>query len=652
MESPPRIEELLSHAGWLRRLAASLIADPTSADDLVQDTWVAVLRHPPSHRVLRPWLARVARNLARNRKRSDERRTVREELAFDERSDDGPAAFAEEAEAQRLLAEAVTRLDESSREIIVLRYYRGLDSRAIAGELGLPPSTVRTRLQRGLEELRAELDRRCGSREAWSALLAPLAARAQDVVAATGSLAAAGVVVAGLAGAAVVLGIAVRSWLSEGRETEAASTAISAEAAAPDPGTVAATDASADREALAPSPTPETGGSLAGDTRLDAGVELSGTILVDGQAPRWPLELMLVAGSAPETPTSLTLLPEQLGAFSFGSLPADWNGRLQVLDHLFQGDHLWLEIERPTSGLVLNVRSLPAITGRFLDARGAPLGSVTVQAEWDVAHDGEYDENNWRELATTADGRFRVPYESAGEHAIGTLLVEADDRAYARVETPQFGLETGIDLGDVIAEPVRRISFSVRNPAGAPVAGAFARIGKPLGCAEVGDFRRRSEPTAGDGSGTLPFAPERDVPILVSAFRYADRELVAEAGRSAEVTLEPLASLEVRITGAGAKRVVVRSEGSPYVWDDLDASAPAQLQFGLGASKPKRRTLSKPRQECEYVLPDDGRLLLVGLRPDLVLELDVQDDAGRSLAVRTASVGAGEWAALEIPLAP
>src|SRR5205814_10341316 len=40
-------EELLAHAGWVRALARELVRDASTADDLVQETWLAALRHPP-----------------------------------------------------------------------------------------------------------------------------------------------------------------------------------------------------------------------------------------------------------------------------------------------------------------------------------------------------------------------------------------------------------------------------------------------------------------------------------------------------------------------------------------------------------------------------------------------------------------------------
>ena len=43
---PP--EALLAHAAWLRRLAEVLTRGDADAEDLVQETWLAALRSPPS----------------------------------------------------------------------------------------------------------------------------------------------------------------------------------------------------------------------------------------------------------------------------------------------------------------------------------------------------------------------------------------------------------------------------------------------------------------------------------------------------------------------------------------------------------------------------------------------------------------------------
>jgi hypothetical protein len=70
----------------------------------------------------------------------------------------------------------VLALEEPYREALLQRYVQGLEPAEIARTLGVPASTVRNRIARGLELVRARMDaRHGGERGAWAALLAPMA---------------------------------------------------------------------------------------------------------------------------------------------------------------------------------------------------------------------------------------------------------------------------------------------------------------------------------------------------------------------------------------------------------------------------------------------------------------------------------------------
>lgn len=184
-------EELLEHADWVRRLAAALVRNPAEADDLAQQVWEVALDRPPRDPgPLRPWLAGVARNLARMRARTTGRRDRRERAAAGQGEEPvpSPEELVERVEAQQLVARFVLELPEEIRTPLILRYCEGCSSADIGRHLGLPAGTVRWRLKQGLDALRARFDREYGgNRRRWSALLAPLALGRTDLVTGAGS---------------------------------------------------------------------------------------------------------------------------------------------------------------------------------------------------------------------------------------------------------------------------------------------------------------------------------------------------------------------------------------------------------------------------------------------------------------------------------
>ncbi|MBK6940951.1 MAG: sigma-70 family RNA polymerase sigma factor [Planctomycetes bacterium] len=175
------VQTLLEHAEWIRRLAHVLVRDPALAEDLAQDTWVAALRTPPKEPgPLKPWLATILRNLVRERARGNERRTRREQAAEVPQTMESVEDLAQRAEAQRLLVEFVLELAPHYRDVVLLSYFEGLSSVEIAERLGIPDVTVRSRLKRGLDQLRERFDRKYGDRKAWIVMLMPLGKRPGD----------------------------------------------------------------------------------------------------------------------------------------------------------------------------------------------------------------------------------------------------------------------------------------------------------------------------------------------------------------------------------------------------------------------------------------------------------------------------------------
>jgi RNA polymerase sigma factor (sigma-70 family) len=171
----PTVDELLRHRAFAQRLASGLVGDAAAAEDLVQETWRAALEHPPAaDRPLRPWLASVVRNFARQRARSAGRRAARERAVAREEALPGPDEWVERLDGERALTEELAALPEPLRSTVLLRYWADLDAAEIARRQGLPAGTVRWRLKCGLDQLRQRLDRRFGARGPWVAFCLPL----------------------------------------------------------------------------------------------------------------------------------------------------------------------------------------------------------------------------------------------------------------------------------------------------------------------------------------------------------------------------------------------------------------------------------------------------------------------------------------------
>jgi RNA polymerase sigma-70 factor (ECF subfamily) len=151
------------HAEAVRRLVLRLGVRPGEADDLVQVTFLDVLRTAPAYdgrADARPWLLAMATMRVRRHRRSFARLTDRlvrfgREPQGDARSPERDVG--EHREATRAL-EALERLSEKKREVFVLVALEGLTCEEVAERLEIPVGTVWTRLHHARAELRAALE--------------------------------------------------------------------------------------------------------------------------------------------------------------------------------------------------------------------------------------------------------------------------------------------------------------------------------------------------------------------------------------------------------------------------------------------------------------------------------------------------------------
>ena len=150
----------------LRAFLARRVPAGVDADDLLQEVFVRVIRHLNTLRATeRPeaWLFQIARNALRDSLRARQRRDGRTDTLEIDLPDDADAASlrASEVELAPCLTSMIDRLPEPYRSAIELTSIRGLTQADAAREAGVSLSGMKSRVQRGREQLRQMLVRCC-----------------------------------------------------------------------------------------------------------------------------------------------------------------------------------------------------------------------------------------------------------------------------------------------------------------------------------------------------------------------------------------------------------------------------------------------------------------------------------------------------------
>ncbi len=246
-------ETLLEHAAWVRKVARELVRDPGTADDLAQETWLAFLRaRPDPDRPLRPWFRTTLRNALSLRARRRSAQTWREAEVARPESLPSSDELLVKAEEQHRLARLVLDLDEPYRTTMLLRYSEGLTPSQIAEARGVPASTVRSHIHRGLAALRERLDAdHGGDRRAWVVAFQPWALRGETA----SSVSAAGAALSVVAALLVIwLGVAWARGDAASQRSDGIDRLVTVEGAGPVDPAPALIPVSTSRESVA-SPT-------------------------------------------------------------------------------------------------------------------------------------------------------------------------------------------------------------------------------------------------------------------------------------------------------------------------------------------------------------------------------------------------------------
>ncbi len=162
-----------AHQDRLYTIALRFLGESRDAEEVAQDALVRAYRAMAGYDAarirelrLRPWLASIVVNLARNRRRRlDDRRPP---LQLEPRADagiepaapddrPGPHERAARRETILGLAAALLELPPGPRAAVVLRHVDGLSVAEAAAALNRPEGTVKAQVSRGLAQLRLRL---------------------------------------------------------------------------------------------------------------------------------------------------------------------------------------------------------------------------------------------------------------------------------------------------------------------------------------------------------------------------------------------------------------------------------------------------------------------------------------------------------------
>jgi len=163
-------ELVTEHQRMVYQLSLNLLNDHNEALDLSQEVFLRVFRTIHTfrgHSSLRTWIYRIVVNQARNRQRWWRRRHRAQQVSLDqhiqdhgdlpERVSSGPDRLVGQKQLGERIRRALDALPFDQKTAIVLREIDGLSYEEIGFSLGIAVGTVKSRLARAREGLRAEL---------------------------------------------------------------------------------------------------------------------------------------------------------------------------------------------------------------------------------------------------------------------------------------------------------------------------------------------------------------------------------------------------------------------------------------------------------------------------------------------------------------
>ena len=153
---------VVEHKDRVHSYAAWMLHDREEARDVAQDALIRLWTNRETIREesVKSWLLKTVHNLAIDRLR---RRKTRAEAEMEDLTTivdedrPGPELSARGSEVGRMIGEALKRLSDRDRSMVLMREVHGLSYKEIATTVQMPLGTVKAALHRARERLRREL---------------------------------------------------------------------------------------------------------------------------------------------------------------------------------------------------------------------------------------------------------------------------------------------------------------------------------------------------------------------------------------------------------------------------------------------------------------------------------------------------------------
>jgi RNA polymerase sigma-70 factor (ECF subfamily) len=148
------------HHEWVHSLCFRLTGDPSASDDLVQESFLRVLRYSSgfaARAAFTTWMYRLVRNVCYDHLKAESRTRVRAELSASEQIDE--AQEQQETDTRlETVRNALYKLSPEKREVLVLSRYEGLSYAEIAERCESTVGAIKVRAHRAMRELRQRIE--------------------------------------------------------------------------------------------------------------------------------------------------------------------------------------------------------------------------------------------------------------------------------------------------------------------------------------------------------------------------------------------------------------------------------------------------------------------------------------------------------------